>query len=196
MGTTRCLALFLCVGLSLAACAPADEPPPATAASMAPAPALTESLPTSATAPDSTGADLLKNLPKCAGIEVLAAPVAFDWPNIQERLQELSGGLWGYYSCDGPQAQVAAFYREQMPRPPTNMPETNWVARAEGTVGVYYNGSSLTWIYLWVVAQPGNPQKSYVIVAETADPVSGECRLERPEWRSEMAAGEWEGSIT
>jgi len=33
-------------------------------------------------------------------------------------------------------------------------------------------------------------------VAETADPVSGECRLDGPEWSNEMAAGEWEGSIT
>jgi len=62
----------------------------------------------------------------------------------------------------------------------------------EGTVGVYYNDASKTWIYLWVVAQPNNPQKSYVIVADTTDPVSGECRLERPNFYNDIAAGELE----
>ena len=182
--------LSLCLGLSLAGCAQGSPQPAATATTPATALAPTDTAPAPAASGDTTGADLLKNLPKCAGIEILTEPVVFDWPNIQERLQELEAALWGYYRCDGAQAQVAGFYRAQMPKPPTNMGEMNWVTREEGDVGVYYSGSSLTWIYLWVVAAPEMPQKSYVIMAETDDPVSGDCRWEPPAPNTEMGASE------
>jgi hypothetical protein len=122
---------------------------------------------------------MLERLPKCGRIQVLDTPVKFDWPNIDERLQELADALWGYYSCPGSQKDIAAFYRQQMPKPPINMYETNWVERAEGSVGVYYNGVS--WIYLWVVPQPDNLNSSFVIVAQSYNPVSGNCWLELPQ---------------
>jgi hypothetical protein len=130
--------------------------------------------------PLSLGASMLQKLPKCDGIQVLDNPVKFDWPNIDERLQELSDAQWGYYSCPAPREVVASFYRERMPKPPTNMIETNWVERQEGSVGVYYNGSTTIWTYLWVVPQPEDSQKSFVIVAQALEPVQGECRLDQP----------------
>ncbi len=127
----------------------------------------------------SLGEAMLQKLPKCDGIQVLDNPVKFDWPNIDERLQELSDAQWGYYSCPAPREEIATFYRERMPKPPINMIETNWVERTEGSVGVYYNGSTTVWTYLWVVPQPEDAQKSYVIVAQALEPVQGECRLEQ-----------------
>jgi len=185
----RCVCLVCGLCLVIAACssspnqvAPSATTPPGIY------PETTQTSPTPEATPLSLGASLLKSLPKCDGILVLDNPVKFDWPNIDERLQELSDALWGYYSCPGPQAEVAAFYRNQMPKPPNNMDETNWVERAEGSVGVYYNGAS-TWIYLWVVPQPEDAQKSYVIVAESLDPVQGQCRLDRPLFTSDLI--EW-----
>jgi hypothetical protein len=140
--------------------------------------------------PLSLGAAMLEKLPKCDGIQVLDQPIKFDWPNIDERLQELADAQWGYYSCPQPQPIVAAFYREQMPKPPVNMYETNWVERTEGSVGVYYNGSSTIWTYLWVISQPRGAQKSYVIVAQSLDPVQGECKLDLPLFISDIV--EWE----
>ncbi|MGD0751544.1 MAG: hypothetical protein ABSA23_09055 [Anaerolineales bacterium] len=184
---TRTFMIYF-LGIILVSCAKAIESTPSSEI----IPTTTKLGPTSVPTPFSMGTYLLTRLPSCDGIQILEKPIVFDWPNIQERLQELSGAFWGYYSCNGPQAQVAAFYRAKMPKPPYNMNETNWVVRVEGTVGVYYNDASKTWIYLWVVAQPNNPQKSYVIVADTTDPVSGECRLERPNFYNDIAAGELE----
>jgi hypothetical protein len=128
----------------------------------------------------SLSASLLQKLPKCDGIQVLDNPIKFDWPNIDERLQELTDAQWGYYSCPGPGEEVATYYRERMPKPPFNQIETNWVERTEGSVGVYYNGSTTIWTYLWVVPQSQDTQQSYVIVAESLEPVQGECRLDQP----------------
>jgi hypothetical protein len=65
-----------------------------------------------------------------------------------------------------------------MPKPPFNQIETNWVERTEGSVGVYYNGSTTIWTYLWVIPKHEDAQKSYVIVAESLEPVQGECRFD------------------
>jgi hypothetical protein len=107
---------------------------------------------------------LLFRIPKCYGIEVQEKPIIFSWPNIETRINELGDALWGYYSCDQPQAEVVAFYRAHMPDPPYNNQESNWVEREEGSVGVYYNSAN-AWLYLWVVPQQDDPQKTYVIVA-------------------------------
>jgi hypothetical protein len=143
-------------------------------------PATTQISQTPEPTPLSLSASLLQKLPKCDGIQVLDVPIKFDWPNIDERLQELTDAQWGYYTCPGPRADVASFYRELMPKPPFNQIETNWVERTEGSVGVYYNGSTTIWTYLWVIPQPETAQKSYVIVAESLEPVQGECWFDPP----------------
>jgi hypothetical protein len=178
----------------MVACSNAPQPT-VTATIPAINPATTESAPTPISTPLSVGASLLTRLPRCDGIQILEKPFLFNWPNIEERIKELEGALWGYYSCDRAQVEVAAFYREQMPKPPYNMDETNWVERPEGTVGVYYNSGFIAWIYLWVVPQPDNAQKSYVIVVQSNDPVSGNCRLDRPMFNNEIAAGEKQWSV-
>ncbi len=61
--------------------------------------------------------------------------------------------------------------------------------RTEGSVGVYYNGSTTIWTYVWVVPQSQDSQQSYVIVAESLEPVQGECRLDPPQFSNDFA--EW-----
>jgi hypothetical protein len=127
---------------------------------LAPAPAAVTSSPAAVSNSMALSESLLLRIPKCAGMEVQEHPIVFSWPNIEE----LDDALWGYYGCDQPQAEVVAFYKAHMAEPPYNNQETNWVERAGGSVGVYYN-SARAWLYLWVIPQPGDPQKSYVIVA-------------------------------
>jgi hypothetical protein len=189
------LLMFSCLCVWLSACSGSFQPVQGTATIPAMESAPVGTTPVPVTTPLSTGANLLNSLPRCEGIQILDEPVKFDWPNIEQRLKELEGALWGYYACPGPQAEVAVFYREQMPKTPSKFYfETNWVERVEGTVGVYYDG--VDWTYLWVVPQPGNPQKSYVIVAHSNDPVSGDCFIDPP-WRNrDIAAYEihWRGT--
>jgi hypothetical protein len=180
MRIIRSVLFYFCLNLGLVACSNDPQLTQPSATIPARNPATTESTPTLVPTPLSVGASLLRRLPKCEGIQVLEEPIKFIWPNIEERLIELEGTLWGYYSCEGLQVEVAAFYREQMPKPPYNMDETNWVKRSEGTVGVYYNAGSIAWIYLWVVPQPDNTLKSYVIVAQTNNSVDFQCRLDQP----------------
>ena len=99
-------------------------------------------------------------------MEVQESPIAFSWPNIEQ----ITDATWGYYSCDQPQAAVAAFYRAQLPGEPYNYMEVNWVERAQGVVGVYYVLVS-TYLYVWMIPQPDNPQRSYVIVALSSEAV-------------------------
>lgn len=188
MRLIRCVFMFCCLYLSTVSCSNVTQPTLSSATIPAINPATTETAPTPVPTPLSAGASLLKTLPKCEGIQILEEPVKFAWPNIEERIKELEGALWGYYSCEGPQVDVAAFYRVQMPKPPFRMYETNWVIRSEGIVGVYYNGAS--WTYLWVVPHPGNAQKSYVIVAQSLDPLGEECRLDQPLFNRIIAASD------
>jgi hypothetical protein len=123
----------------------------------------------------SLGQYLLLRIPQCEGLKILDQPLKFDWPNIEARIAEIGGALWGYYSCEQPQADVAAFYKEHTPEPPFNHEEVNWVQRVQGDVGVYYNAASSVWMYVWMVPQPGDPLKTFVIVAESFEPIKGGC---------------------
>ncbi len=114
-------------------------------------------------------------IPSCTGIETEPQPIKFAWPNIDQRIKELQGADWGYYRCPQSQAEAAAFYRQKMPTPPYNMVETNWVARAEGTVGVYFNAAMNGWSYLWIVPVPGDGQSAYIIIAQNSTPLPGGC---------------------
>jgi hypothetical protein len=120
---------------------------------------------------------LLSILPNCDEVKVFEQPVKFDWPLIEQRIQELEGADWGYYGCPQPQEVVSTFYQEAMPKTPFLMTEINWVERPQGTLGVYYQSVAQTWLYLWVVPQPTDPQTSYVIVAasDTQEFVGGDC---------------------
>jgi hypothetical protein len=166
--------LFLGVCVSLAACSNTPNVTQPTSSDPANYSASTEIVPTVTPNPLSGGETLLKTLPNCDGIKILEGPIKFEWPNIDLRIKELEGSVWGYYRCPGSQKEVAAFYRQQMPKArPTLYYETNWVERKEGSVGVYYDG--VNWIYLWVVPQPDNTQMSYVIVSQSNVPVIGDC---------------------
>jgi hypothetical protein len=130
---------------------------------------------------------LLTRLPKCEGIQIRENPIIFDWPNIERHKKEYEEALWGYFSCEQPQVDVAAYYRAQMPKPPSNAYEMNWVEISEGTVGVFYNG--LLWTIVWIVPRDGNMQKTYVIIAQTSYPVDEVCRLDQYLFNQHLAAG-------
>jgi hypothetical protein len=72
---------------------------------------------------------------------------------------------------------VSRFYRERLTRAPYQMHEVSWVARREGTLGIFSNSYSYTWIYLWVVPQPGTPQNALLVVAQNfGSGVAFRCR--------------------
>ncbi len=104
--------------------------------------------------------------PHCNGMLLLSEPVQFDWPNLAEHKQDFSRSQWTYYSCDQSASKVASMYRQDLPRSPYSMDETNWLVLQEGTLGVYFSQTG-AWDYIWFVPQPDDTQKSYVIVAET-----------------------------
>jgi hypothetical protein len=106
------------------------------------------------------GESLLTYIPSCTGLEVQDTPIVFSWTN----LDQVVGSSWGYYDCNQSQADVAAFYRKQLPKEPYDDMELNWVEKDNGTVGVYYVTADI-YLYIWMLPQKDNPQKSYVIVA-------------------------------
>ncbi len=151
--------------LLLAACsAPGTPGMPTLAASPIASPVATSAAASLPPPPKST--ESLPALPHCAGMQELKDAVQLDWPNLEQRKQEFISTAWRYYSCEEPPAQVAASFRQQLPKPPYNMQETNWLEREEGTLGIYFSQTGL-WHYVWFISQPGDPQKSYVIVAES-----------------------------
>ena len=105
-------------------------------------------------------------LPHCEGLQKLKEPVKFDWPNLNDHMEQFIGTAWEYYACEQAPADVARLYREQLPEPPYNLQETNWLERQEGTLGIYFSQTGL-WTYVWFIPQPNDPQKSYVIIAES-----------------------------
>jgi hypothetical protein len=125
---------------------------------------------------------LLSILPNCDGVKTFEQPVKFDWPLIEQRIQELESADWGYYGCPQRQEVVSTFYQETMPKTPFLMTEINWVERPQGTLGVYYQSVAQIWLYLWVVPQPADSQTSYVVVAasDTQEFVGGECLVVPP----------------
>lgn len=175
----RCLLLVCCLCLCLASCSssPGMTQSPASMPAINLVANVNTPIPVPVLTPLSEAASILIRLPKCEGIQTLQEPIKFKWPNIERHLKEYQDGSWGYFSCEQPQADVAALYRVQMPKPPSNAYEMNWVEIQEGAVGVFYNGS--TWTIVWIVPQPGNAQKSYVIVAQTSFPVDEVCRLDQ-----------------
>jgi hypothetical protein len=92
--------------------------------------------------------------------------VDFDWPNLDAHFQEFLGSIWSYYSCEQPQADVSSLYREQLLMPPFNLQEVNWFDREEGALGVYFSQKG-SWHYVWIVPQPDDSQRTYVIIAES-----------------------------
>lgn len=167
MRSLKHMLLLVCLGLC-AACSGAGQagagPAALPSTASTPTPYSTMVVPT----PMSIPVYILSLMPRCTGVQVLDQPVKFDWPNVEKRLEDLAGADWGYYSCPRPAAEISAFYREQMPKPPYNLTETNWVDRSEGSLGIYYHATRLTWMYVWVVPQPGDAQAAYVIAAQTA----------------------------
>lgn len=157
--------LVISLLMVLAACsAPATPGTPTLPASPTVSPVATSVAATLPSAPQST--DSLSALPHCDGMQELKNAVQLDWPNLEQRKQEFISTAWQYYSCEQPPAQVAALFRQQLPKPPYNMQETNWLEREEGTLGIYFSQTGL-WHYVWFISQPGDSQKSYVIVAES-----------------------------
>ncbi len=169
------LAILLCVCI---ACTGTAQSPTTTSLTSTSSSESTVTAPPSTTSTPPTNAEYaLSQIPHCAGIELLDQPVKFAWPNVEQRLKDLAGSAWGYFSCSQPQAVVSAFYREQIIKPPYNRQETNWIDRQEGTLGIYFHAASQNWLYLWIVPQSADNQKSYVIVAITnSEAIEPECR--------------------
>ncbi len=109
---------------------------------------------------------LVQTFPECSGMQKLQGAVQFDWPTLAEHLQDFSRSQWTYYSCDQSASNVASLYRQDLPRPPYGMEETNWLERQEGTLGIFFSQKG-AWDYIWFVPQPDDAQKSYVIISET-----------------------------
>lgn len=163
MRPTQC-ALMLCCLCLFIGCTSAPQQTTPTISAPASTPTSDFSSPTAVPNSMALSESLLLRIPKCDGIEVQEKPIIFSWPNIETRIEELGEALWGYYGCEQSQAEVVAFYRAHMSEPPYNNQETNWVERSEGSVGIYYNSAN-AWLYIWIVPQPDDPEKSYVIVA-------------------------------
>lgn len=187
MRFNKCVFLFYCLSLGLVACSNSSRLPHPAATVPVTNPGANEISPTPVSTPLSTGEKLLLRLPKCEGIQILKHPILFDWPNIERHKKEYAEALWGYFSCEQPQVDVAAFYRVQMPKAPANAYEMNWVEIPEGTVGVYYDG--LLWTIVWIVPREGNMQKTYVIIAQTSYPVDEVCRMDQYMSNQYLAAG-------
>jgi hypothetical protein len=168
--------LLVCLFI-LAACSPAAEPatPTRIASSSIPSSVptqTTQELPFSTPLSEARkmGEALLVNIPACAGLQVLDEPVTFSWPNISSRMEEIGSAQWGYYHCDQTQSEAAAFYKENLTKPPYRYLESNWVEREEGVVGVFYVWEG-TWMYVFIVPYPGQPEKTLVAVAISAKEV-------------------------
>ncbi len=161
---TRIL-LAICLQLAAVACSPAGSSNPTTASPVVP---ITQpaTLPGGAPTSSADGADTSVPFPHCKGMQVLKDPISFDWPNIEQRIRELAGSFWTYLACEQPATEAARLYREQLPEPPYNLHEMNWLEREEGTVGIYYTRGGL-WDYVWIVPHPDDAQRSYVIIAES-----------------------------
>ncbi len=155
------LGLWLCS--RLAACSQAVIANP-TAGSAGPTPAQNPASMTSTPLPPTK--DPVDLFPHCEGMRSLENAVEFSWPNINERIHQLEGSHWTYIACEQPQAEVAALYRKQLPQAPYNLHETNWIERAEGSVGIYYTRAG-AWDYVWIVPQANDTHTSYVIIAES-----------------------------
>ena len=136
MRRTQLSLLLTCICL-VTACTSAPQQTTPTIPALASAPAAVTSSPAAVSNSMALSKSLLLRIPKCSGLEVQEHPIVFSWPNIEE----LGDALWGYYGCDQPQAEVVAFYKAHMAEPPYNNQETNWVERAGGSVGVYYNSA-------------------------------------------------------
>lgn len=135
---------------------------------------------------------ILSLIPSCDGVEILDDAIDFEWPNLQQRITELEGSDWGYYSCDLPYEETAAFYRANAPKPPYLLSETNWVVIPQGSLGVYFHPVRQTWIYLWIVPQSADSGKTYVIAAYSLDQAfrGGECQWIDPNERLSAASVE------
>ncbi len=165
IGITIALWLLSLVAACSAA-APSNPPVPSAVASTA---ALSASSPVPRSLPPTVNPAAM--FPRCNGMQVLTDPIRFNWPNIDQRIRELEGSFWTYLACEQLQPEVASLYRAQLPNPPYNLHEMNWLERNEGTVGIYFTRAG-TWKYVWIVPQPEDPQKSYVIVAESISAIN------------------------
>jgi hypothetical protein len=123
----------------------------------------------------------IASLPYCRGLTALPSPLKFNWPDIEEALEKLEDYTWGYYSCAMPQAELQAFLRQNMPKPPYLWQEVNGSEYQGGSVFLFFHRDFVTWIYIWMLPRD-DPQMSYLVIAK-GDPGVGnswECRLNRP----------------
>ncbi len=163
--------LWICC--MLAACSPAaSRPMPTPTAPPADLPASPTPASTSTSTPSGSSLVDIPPFPACTGMQNLQDPVEFDWPNLKASMEQFIASAWQYYSCDQPPADVIAVYRDRLGKPPYNLWESNWLEREQGTLGIYFSESGL-WYYVWFLPQPGDPAKSYIVVAESM--ASVEC---------------------
>jgi hypothetical protein len=123
----------------------------------------------------------ISTMPLCPGIEKLSSPLQFTWPNMDAALEKLADYSWGYYRCPMSQPELLAFAQSTMPRPPYLWREVNHAEHEGGIVVLYYQATSWTWMYVWMLPGP-DAQSAYLVIAR-GDPgmaQTWECRLPNP----------------
>jgi hypothetical protein len=121
-----------------------------------------------------SASDLLTQLPHCNGLRRVPE-FRFEWQNYEKRMKQLKGSEFLYFTCQQLPATASDFYRSKLNKPPYNLGEVNWVARREGTLGIYYDYATKTWTYLWVVPS-AVANESRVVVARSRGEAF-HCRL-------------------
>ena len=121
---------------------------------------------------------VLAEMPRCAGLTDLRAPLKFDWLDIATALEKLADYQWGYYTCAISQPTLAAFLQEHMNKPPYRWREVNHANDRGGRVTLYFQPDLETFMYIWTLPKP-DTQTSYMVVArgDPGMPQTWECRL-------------------
>lgn len=130
--------------------------------------------------PEPTVEYIISDLPRCQGMDKLDF-LKFDWPDIENALEKLADYNWGYYRCDLTQAELSAFYRTNMLKPPYLWREVNHAEHNNGIVVLFYHPVKVTWNYLWMLPGP-DAKSSYLVISRSdpGEPQAWECRLESP----------------
>lgn len=107
----------------------------------------------------------IDGIPLCSGLKEYPGVLSFQWPNVEEALEQLEEYTWGYYECDLPAKDLEAFYHREAPKPPWLWEEVNGADHVGGHVRLYYQRFQLIWIYIWMLPRDGG-QHSYLVIAK------------------------------
>lgn len=136
----------------------------------------------------------ISGIPHCQGLSDLGFTLTFDWPDIENALEKLAEYNWGYYACSQTQVELKSFMRDKMPKPPYLWQEVAWVEYGDNTGSLFFHSVFRSWIYIWMLRQPGN-QNSHLVIAkgDPGMPQTWDCRLILPQiWREALATKQWQ----